>query len=154
LDALQAAILSIKISHLDEWTRARQKNAALYREIFAQKGLDVITPPKEAGGRHIYNQFVVRVGTERDNLRKFLEDNGIGCEVYYPVPLHMQGCFRYLNHRPDDFPVSRDAAQETLALPIFPELEENEIVYVVDIIEQFIKKVRKAFFLRDPQKKA
>ena len=94
----------------------------------------------EKGKRHIYNQFVIRVGEKRDELKRFLNEQGVGCEVYYPVPLHMQACFAYLGYRKEDFPLSVDAAQKTLALPIYPELTHEQIDYVVDVISKFIKR--------------
>ena len=139
LDALQAAILLIKLRHLDEWTEKRRENAGLYRELFEEKDLAAISLPKDIGKRHIYNQFVIKVEDRRDELRKYLNKNEIGCEIYYPVPLHTQACFNYLEYEPEDFPISRDAAEKTLALPIYPELSSDQMRYVVDIIDQFFK---------------
>jgi len=139
LDALQAAILLIKLRHLDGWTEKRRKNASFYRELFDEKDLAAISLPKDIGKRHIYNQFVIKVEDRRDELRKYLNKNEIGCEVYYPVPLHTQPCFNYLEYRPEDFPVSKEAAEKTLALPIYPELSSDQMRYVVDIIDQFFK---------------
>lgn len=137
LDALQAAILLVKMKYLDEWTSGRIKNALMYRELFKDSGLTDIALPVEREKRHIYHQFVIRVPEKRDALRQFLADNGVGSEIYYPVPLHRQECFRYLGYGTDDFPVSVDSALKTLALPIFPELTPDHIGYVVDIIKQF-----------------
>jgi len=137
LDALQAAVLSVKLNYLDEWTTKRIRNASLYRQLFREKGVDEISLPKEKQERHIYNQFVIRVRDRRDELKKHLNDCGIGCEIYYPVPLHMQGCFDYLGYGSADFPVSVQAANESLALPIYPELTAEEIHYVVDMIKKF-----------------
>jgi dTDP-4-amino-4,6-dideoxygalactose transaminase len=137
LDALQAAVLSVKLNYLDEWTTKRIRNASLYRQLFREKGIDEISLPKERQERHIYNQFVIRVRDRRDDLKKHLNDCGIGCEIYYPVPLHMQGCFDYLGYGSADFPVSVQAANESLALPIYPELTAEEIHYVVDMIMKF-----------------
>jgi len=139
LDALQAAILSVKIPLLDAWSERRQANAALYRSLFQDKGPASISLPEEREHRHIYNQFVIRVAQERDDLKAYLGRKGIGCEIYYPVPLHMQACFKYLGYEAEDFPVSMEAAEKTLALPIFPELTTEEIVYVVDIISEYFK---------------
>lgn len=137
LDALQAAILLVKLKYLDRWTEQRIRNASLYRRLFGESGLDSIALPLEKEERHIYNQFVIRVPEKRDKLRTFLRDRGVGTEVYYPVPLHMQECFRYLGYRENDFPIAKRAAEETLALPIFPELEEGQIHYVVENIKKF-----------------
>jgi dTDP-4-amino-4,6-dideoxygalactose transaminase len=140
LDALQAAILTVKIRYLDEWTERRRENASIYRKRFLEKGIERISPPKETENRHIYNQFVIRVDADRDELRTFLSQRGVGSEIYYPVPLHMQSCFRYLGYKPEDFPVSKAASEKTLALPIFPELQIDEINYIVDMIEEFFNR--------------
>ncbi len=140
LDAVQAAILNVKFKHLDEWTEQRKSNADLYRKLFKGQKIERIILPSEKGKRHIYNQFVINVGQKRDELKHFLIENGVGCEVYYPLPLHMQGCFRYLGYGPEDFPNSLEAATETLALPVFPELTSEQIYYVVDIVDRFFKK--------------
>lgn len=137
LDALQAVILAVKLKYLDKWTRRRRENANLYRKLLCEDGMEGILPPKEIEKRHIYNQFVIRVKDRRDELKAFLSDKGVGCGVYYPVPLHMQDCFGYLGHKAEDFPVAADAAKYTLALPIFPELIEEQIHYVVDSIREF-----------------
>ncbi len=139
LDALQAAILLIKLKHLDAWTEKRRKNAGFYRELFSEKDIASVSLPRDMGKRHIYNQFVIKVENRRDELKAYLNKHDIGCEVYYPVPLHTQGCFNYLEHEPKDFPISRDSAEKTLALPIYPELSSDQIRYVVDIIAQFFK---------------
>ena len=132
LDALQAAIVSVKLPHLDHWTQSRQNNAAKYRSLFAQKGLsDIIQLPLEKENRHIYNQFVVMVPDRRDELRAFLAQADIGSEVYYPVPLHLQECFAYLGYGPGDFAVAEKAARYSLALPIYPELSDDQLEYVV-----------------------
>lgn len=138
LDALQAAILLVKLKHLDEWSEKRAENANLYRMFFEKAGLKKnIVLPLEKQGRHIYNQFVIRVHSKRDDLKTFLNQRGVGCEVYYPVPLHAQECFGYLGHKEFDFPVSFKAAETSLALPIFPELKGEQISYVVDVIKEF-----------------
>jgi dTDP-4-amino-4,6-dideoxygalactose transaminase len=135
IDELQAAVLNVKLPHLDDWTAARQRNAAFYDRAFARAQLaDTIrTPPLRKGVRHIYNQYVIRAG-DRDTLRRHLTEAGVGTEIYYPVPLHLQQCFAYLGHRAGDYPLSEQAAAETLALPIFPELTETQLQYVVDSI--------------------
>ncbi|MFC1532599.1 DegT/DnrJ/EryC1/StrS family aminotransferase [Thermodesulfobacteriota bacterium] len=137
LDALQAAILLIKLKYLDEWTEARINNANAYRRLFKEAGLADITLPVEKEKRHIYHQFVIKVPKKRDELKQFLADNGVGSEIYYPVPIHIQECFKYLNYRGEDFPVSVEAASNTLALPIYPELTKSQLIYVVDKIKNF-----------------
>jgi dTDP-4-amino-4,6-dideoxygalactose transaminase len=140
LDALQAAIVSVKLARLDQWTAARQKNAARYRRLFSESGLcDFIRCPEERQDRHIYNQFVITVKDKRDELRDFLQAAGIGCEIYYPVPLHLQECFSNLGYRPGQMPVSEAAAAKTLAIPVFPELNTDQQDYVVDQISSFYK---------------
>src|SRR5579864_5336202 len=139
LDELQAAVLNVKLKHLDDWTAGRQRNAAFYDRAFAhaELGRAVHTPaPAAAGARHIYNQYVIRA-RDRDLLRQHLNANGVGTEIYYPVPLHLQKCFAYLKHRAGDFPLSERAAEETLALPIYPELTQTQLQYVVDTIAGF-----------------
>lgn len=140
LDELQAAVLGVKLPHLDSWSEARQRNAAIYDSAFAASRVAgvVVTPPRAlTGARHIYNQYVIRA-PRRDALRSFLAERGIGTEVYYPVPLHLQRCFAYLGHKAGDFPASEQAALETLALPIYPELSEAQLRHVVATIEQFL----------------
>jgi len=139
LDALQAALLIVKLPYLDEWTDKRRENANTYREFFLEEGLEGIMLPAEREKRHIYNQFVIRVKDRRDELRNFLMEHGVGCEIYYPLPLHMQGCFEYLGYDPNDFPVSVEAARNSLALPIYPELSPDQMKYVVDTIREFYK---------------
>ncbi|MBQ9087411.1 MAG: DegT/DnrJ/EryC1/StrS family aminotransferase [Lentisphaeria bacterium] len=144
LDALQAAILSIKLRSLDDWSAARQRNAAIYRELFAAANIsDLITLPQEAAYpvRHIYNQFCIRVaGGKRDALRQYLLDNGIGCAVYYPLSLHLQECFKELGGKVGDYPECEKATSEVLALPIFGELSADQLALVVDTIKAFAAK--------------
>ena len=138
LDAFQAAVVSIKLKYLDQWTKARQENAKKYSTLFKQAALeDVVELPVEKEDRHIYNQFVIRVKEGRDDLRGFLNDTGIGTEVYYPVPMHLQVCFSDLNYKKGDFPEAENAALHTLALPIYPELSDDQIEYVVEKIKAF-----------------
>lgn len=139
LDALQAAILTVKLQYLDRWTERRIQNAQLYRRLFQEAELGEVRLPLEKRRRHIYNQFVIGVGGGRDELRRFLSESGIGTEVYYPVPLHLQECFQDLGYKEGDLPVSEHAAKTTLALPIFPELIGAEIEYVVEKIKEFMK---------------
>ncbi len=130
LDALQAAVLRVKLRHLDGWIVGRQRNAALYRRLLAAAGDPVAAPAERPDGRHIYNQFVVRT-SQRDPLMARLRAHAIGHEVYYPVPLHLQECFADLGYRTGDLPESESAARETLALPIYPELRADQIERVV-----------------------
>ena len=140
LDAIQAAIINVKLRYLDQWTAARQANARRYRELFDEAGLttdgNVRLPEEIPGGRHIYNQFVIRA-RRRDELRAYLKEQGVGTEIYYPVPLHLQECFADLGHKEDDFPESEAAASETLALPVYAELADEQIAYVVSRVRQF-----------------
>jgi dTDP-4-amino-4,6-dideoxygalactose transaminase len=136
LDALQAAILRVKLRHLDRWSEGRAKNAALYNKLF--EGSKVGRPYHDTRTRHIYNQYVIRVAN-RDGLRKHLTEKNIGCEIYYPVPLHVQKCFSHLGYKPGDMPVSEAAAAETLALPIYPELTEEMIRHVAQTVRDFVE---------------
>ncbi len=138
LDALQAAILIVKLKYLDQWTAGRQENAKTYRDLIQKAGLSEVTLPVEKHKRHIYNQFVIRLKDRRDELREFLNAEGIGTEVYYPLSLHVQDCFKYLGHKPEDFPESMDAAATTLALPIYPELKREQLETVVQKIKEFL----------------
>jgi dTDP-4-amino-4,6-dideoxygalactose transaminase len=135
LDALQAAVLSVKLRYLDQWTAARQRNADLYRSLIpAEKA---VTPPVAAySTRHVHNQFVIR-SSRRDALREHLTANGVGTEIYYPIPLHLQKCFEYLGYTAGDFPESERAARETLALPVYPELTSDDIERVAALIRAF-----------------
>lgn len=138
IDELQAAVLRVKLKHLDEWTAGRQRNAAYYDEAFARASLAprLRTPPRATRGRHIYNQYIVRA-ERRDALRAFLTERQIGTEIYYPVPLHLQECFAYLGYAAGDFPHSERAAAETLALPIYPELSREQLDAVVAAVAAF-----------------
>jgi dTDP-4-amino-4,6-dideoxygalactose transaminase len=137
LDAIQAAILRVKLKHLDRWSEGRARNATLYDQLF--EGSRVGRPYRDPRARHIYNQYVIRV-PNRDQVRERLGERGIGTEVYYPVPLHLQKCFANLGHQVGDMPHSEAAAHETLALPIYPELTEEQIRYVAanvrDVMDQ------------------
>ncbi len=136
LDAVQAAVLRVKLRYLDSWTAGRRRNADRYRELFAEHKLDdVVTLPTDVPG-HIYNQFVIRA-TRRDELIQALHDAGIGTEIYYPLPLHLQECFNYLGYAAGDFPHAEAAAQETLALPIYPELSDEQLQHVVNTVAAF-----------------
>lgn len=135
LDAIQAAIVSAKLLHLNDWTTARQRNAKRYDRLFRESGLSV-SLPAVVTDRHIFNQYVIRV-SDRDELQAFLKAKGVGTEVYYPVPMHLQDCFAYVGHKAGAFPESERAAKETLALPIYPELTGSQAQYVVDCIREF-----------------
>jgi dTDP-4-amino-4,6-dideoxygalactose transaminase len=140
LDALQACVLRVKLPHLERWTDARAANAARYHELFAERGLSdaVRLPTTSSGCRHVWNQFVIRVEEDRrDALRQFLTENGVGTEIYYPVPLHQQECFKSIGCREGSLPITEQAARETIALPIFPELSAAEQRRVVDRIVEF-----------------
>lgn len=156
LDAIQAAVLIVKLKKLDEWTEGRQRNADLYRSKLKEAGLVVeassldpvtldmsgrkgVALPKEfADRRHIYNQFVLRTD-RREQMRAFLTERGIGNEVYYPVPFHQQDCFQYLGYKTGQFPISEIAATQSIAVPIYPELTEAQITEVVNAIAEFHK---------------
>ncbi len=138
LHALQAAILRVKLPHTPSWIQARRRNAARYRDLFNGAGLgaQVVLPEAVVGRGHTYNQFVIRA-TRRDELRAFLGGRGIGCSVYYPLPLHLQPCFSHLGYAEGDLPVSEQASREVLALPVFPELTDSECQEVVGAIADF-----------------
>ena len=127
LAAIQAAVLDVKLKHLDGWHEARRKNAALYDQLL--RGSAVVTPHIEEGNWSVYNQYVVRV-PDRDRVKQRLADRGVGSAVYYPVPLHLQPCFAYLGGKPGDLPVTERACREVLALPVYPELPEEQVRYV------------------------
>ena len=139
LDALQAAVLTVKMQYLESWHEQRAKNAAIYNDIFNDAGdIGLIAPQAPATpARHIWNQFVIRVtGDRRDALRSHLEENGIGSDIYYPVPLHMQECFASI--KGESLPHTERAALETVALPIFAELIPDQIEYVATTIVDFL----------------
>ncbi|HEX2786861.1 MAG TPA: DegT/DnrJ/EryC1/StrS family aminotransferase [Ignavibacteria bacterium] len=155
IDAIQAAVLNVKLPHLQSWTDGRQKNAEKYTKLFIENGLaetegktsfdaknKVLLPKpvyKDSSVKnyHIYNQYVIRV-EDREGVRKFLTDNNIGNEIYYPVPFHLQECFQYLGYKKGDFPVAEFCADSSLAIPIYPELTDEQINYTVSKIKEFI----------------
>jgi len=141
LDALQAAVLRVKLPHLDAWSDARRKNAERYTRAFTDAGLaeELGLPFVRSRVRHIFNQYVVRAGQRRDDLIKHLKENGVGAEIYYPLPLHLQECFSFLGHTEGDFPIAEQAARETLALPIYTELRPEQQHYVVETIRRFYR---------------
>jgi dTDP-4-amino-4,6-dideoxygalactose transaminase len=138
LDELQAAVLLVKLKYLEQWTTRRQENARYYSTAFAQPSLQehLMSPQVLAGRRHVFNQYVLRV-QQRDALKQHLAEAGIGTEIYYPIPLHRQECFAYLDSRPEDCPESTRAAEEVLAIPIYPELTEVQKAYVVETLASF-----------------
>lgn len=154
LDALQAAVLRVKLKHLDAWTEGRRANAAWYDDAFADAGAVTSMTPLHDGGfplrtphrrdpargaRHIYNQYVIRVPASiRDGLREALREQGVGTEVYYPIPLHRQACFAHLGHKEGDFPHAEQAARETIALPIYAELTEAQRRHVTSAIVDYV----------------
>ena len=152
LDALQAAVLNVKLPHLDNWHERRRQNAALYRRLFAEAGLDrpledllsghlrggYVLPAECPGNQHIYNQFVI-YAEDRDALMAHLKAHHVGCEIYYPLSLHQQECFRMLGYKKGDFPNSERAAAMSLALPIYPDLTPEMIARVVEVIAGFSK---------------
>jgi dTDP-4-amino-4,6-dideoxygalactose transaminase len=154
LDSLQAAILRVKMRYIVEWNDARRERAAAYDRLLAGAGLissgertagehaatkaaaPVTLPWRDPRARHVFHQYVVRA-QRRDELRAFLAEHGVGSEVYYPIPLHLQSCFEYLGYRSGDIPEAERAAREVLALPMFPELRDDEQAYVVERIAEF-----------------
>ena len=139
LDALQAAVLRVKLKRLSSWSEGRRANADRYRRLFREAGLEPrITLPGDVPG-HIYNQFIIRA-QDRDGLHKFLEEQGVGTAIYYPLPLHLQECFASLGYKRGDLPASEAAANETLALPIYPELPSELQSVVVDRIAAFYRR--------------
>ncbi len=141
LDALQAAVLRVKLPHVPGWVEGRRANAARYRDLFGAAGLlDTLSLPEALPGRgHTFNQYVVRA-PRRDELKAFLSERGIGCAVYYPLPLHLQPCFSYLGLAAGDLPVAEQACHEVLALPVYPELTPAEQREVVDAIAEFYRR--------------
>ncbi len=140
LDTLQAAVLLVKLKYLDSWTRLRQQNAAFYDLALARAGLrgQHIETPRVMQSRHIFNQYVIRCA-DRDGLQAFLKQRQIGTEVYYPQPMHLQECFANLGYRKGQFPMSEQAALNSLALPIYPELTTSQKQAVVDSVALFFQ---------------
>ena len=141
LDALQAAVLQIKLKYLDQWNEGRRRNAERYQQLFARtKHADRVALPLTVPGNfHVYNQFTVRA-PKRDELRTFLKEKGVGTEVYYPLPMHLQNCYRDLGHQKGSFPLSEQAAEEVMSIPIYAELTEAQQSYVVEIIADFYRR--------------
>ncbi len=141
LDGFQGAVLRVKLPHLDRWTDMRRANADRYRQLFTDAGLteQVTLPVERPSAKHIYNQYVIRTAGRRDELRQYLTEKGIGTDIYYPVPLHLQECFAYLGYRAGDLPEAERAALETIALPIYPELTADQQAYVIESIREFFE---------------
>lgn len=142
LDTIQAAILLVKFKYLEKWTKERQRKAKIYHTLFREISSEIPglkLPTVQYENTHIFHQYVIRVW-ERDRLRDYLVKEGIGTDIYYPLPLHLQDCFSFLGHRRGDFPNSEKASEEVLALPIYPELTEDQQVFVVDRIRAFYKR--------------
>ncbi|MEP7150565.1 MAG: DegT/DnrJ/EryC1/StrS family aminotransferase [Nitrospira sp.] len=140
LDALQAAVLLVKLKRLDQWAEGRRRNAARYMQLFAAAKLDRVSlPVLDTDNFHVYNQFTLRV-EKRDELRTYLKDHGVGTEVYYPLPLHLQNCYRDLGHVKGAFPQSERAAEEVLSIPIYAELTDEQLQHVVQTIAEFYRK--------------
>jgi len=141
LDAIQSAVVLAKLKYLDKWTEKRRANAQTYNRLFKEMGItDSLTLPSEVIPHHVYNQYVIRVKDKRDELRSFLGENNISTEIYYPLPLHLQDCYLSLGYKKGNLPESEKAADETIALPIFPELTTDQLEYVVATITHFLKK--------------
>jgi dTDP-4-amino-4,6-dideoxygalactose transaminase len=140
LDALQAAVLGVKLKYLDRWSDARRRNAEHYDKLFAEAGVEeVTTPAVRPNRRHIFNQYTIRC-SRRDELMDFLKRRGVGSEIYYPAPLHLQECFAHLGYKPGDLPATERASRECLSLPIYPELTEEMRQYVVEKIAEFYRR--------------
>ncbi|WP_447979518.1 DegT/DnrJ/EryC1/StrS family aminotransferase [Candidatus Nitrospira bockiana] len=141
LDALQAAVLQVKLKHLDHWAEGRRRNAARYGQLFREAGLlDRVTLPKtDMGNEHVFNQFTIRA-QKRDELRAFLKEHGVGTEIYYPVPMHLQPCYRELGYQKGALPESERAAEEVLSLPVYAELTEAQLIRVVETVRDFYRR--------------
>ena len=144
LDSLQAAVLNVKMPHLERWTQMRIDNADRYSAMFQAENIHthIDLPIARTPGRHVWNQYVIRIfGGHRDALRNHLKHSNVGTEIYYPVPLHRQACFANLGYEPGSLPETEKAASETLALPIFPEITESEQQYVVQQIATYVRQL-------------
>lgn len=141
LDALQAVVLLIKLKYLDQWAEGRRRNAATYDHLFKEAGLldRVTVPTVHPGNFHVYNQYTIRV-SRRDDLRSYLKDQGVGTEIYYPLPMHLQNCYKDLGHKKGSFPMSEESAEQVLSLPIYAELSDSHLSYVVDTIAEFYRR--------------
>nr|MBA2252032.1 DegT/DnrJ/EryC1/StrS family aminotransferase [Nitrospirales bacterium] len=135
-----AAVLQVKLKYLNQWAEGRRRNAARYEQLFKDVNLkDRVTLPTTAkGNEHVFNQFTVRA-QKRDELRAYLRDQGVGTEIYYPVPMHLQTCYRDLGYQKGSFPISERAAEDVLSLPIYTELTDDQLIGVVETIDAFYK---------------
>jgi hypothetical protein len=139
LDALQAAVLSIKLKYLDKWHEARRENAYRYNEAFVD--LPIVTPTEIPETYCIYNQYTIRIlDGQRDEFREYLKERGIPTAVYYPLPLHLQPCFEELGYQKGDFPIAEKASEEVVSLPVYPELPDEQQEKIIEVIESFYKK--------------
>jgi len=136
MDALQAAILKVKLKYLDSWNKKRQANAAYFNRAF--RGLNIRTPYVAEGARHIYHQYVLRVSHSSAKLIEHLKNKGIDARVYYPLALHLQPCFKYLGYKRGDFSESERASQEVLAIPVYPDLTQKEMDYIIEAVKEFL----------------
>ena len=136
LDTLQAAVLRVKLKWLDEWNQARRRNAQLYNELLANT--DVVTPVEASYAEHVYHLYVVRI-QDRDGLQEYLQSKGISTGIHYPIPIHLQEAYRYLGYQRGDFPITEENAEQMLSLPMYSELTEEQIQYVVEAIHDFVK---------------
>jgi dTDP-4-amino-4,6-dideoxygalactose transaminase len=137
LDTLQAAVLKVKIKYLDSWNKKRQEHAAYFNKNL--EGLKIKTPLVAGSNTHIYHQYVLRLGSSSRKLIEHLQNKGIDARVYYPLPLHLQECFKYLGYKKGDFPVSEAASEQALAIPVHPDLTQEEMDYIIASIREFIR---------------
>lgn len=135
LDTLQAAILRVKLKHLDEWNEKRRRNAVLYTKLFKEANLDIILPFEAGYAKHVYHQYVIRVKNRKEVLEK-LVNKSINALIHYPIPVHLQECYKDLGYKKGDFPVAEKCCEEVFSLPMYPELTEEEIIYVVNAIAE------------------
>jgi dTDP-4-amino-4,6-dideoxygalactose transaminase len=138
LDAMQAAILNAKFPYLDRWSESRRKNAGYYNERFRRmKSIEI--PEVKEYNYHIYHQYTIKITEgKRDKLQDYLKENNIGTKIYYPLPLHLQPCFKYLGYKEGDFPVAEKMSKRVLSIPMFPELTENQLDYIIQHIERYL----------------
>ncbi|MFA5389280.1 MAG: DegT/DnrJ/EryC1/StrS family aminotransferase [Candidatus Omnitrophota bacterium] len=134
LDTLQAAILRVKFKHLDEWNEKRRKNAGLYSRLFKEAGLDIVLPCEAEYAKHVYHQYAVRI-KNREKVMEKLADKGVNPLIHYPIPIHLQECYKELSYKKGGFPIAEKCCEEIMSLPMYPELTEEEIRYVVDSIK-------------------
>ena len=136
MDGIQGAVLSVKLKYLDKWSEKRRQNAAIYNKLLANS--PIATPRIDSNNISIYHQYTIAV-PDRDNLQKFLADNGISSAIFYPKPLHLQDCFQTLSYKQGDLPVAEKACKEVLSLPVYPELTKAQIEYIADTVLDFYR---------------